>query len=72
MPKGGDIHSHLSGAVDAEHYLKWAAKDGYCVDPSIPTLIEPSACGQSSKYFPASELFNRSGNYDALVDRFSK
>lgn len=22
MPKGGDIHSHLSGAVYAEHYLK--------------------------------------------------
>jgi len=34
MPKGGDIHSHLSGAVYAEHYLEWAAADGYCVDPT--------------------------------------
>jgi Adenosine deaminase len=71
MPKGGDIHTHLSGAVYAEHYLKWAAADGYCVDPTTPALIEPSACAQSSKYFPASELFNRSDVYDALIDRFS-
>ncbi len=71
MPKGGDIHSHLSGAVYAENYLKWAAADGYCVDPVAKTLIEPSACGQNSKYFPASELFNRTATYDALVDQFS-
>jgi Adenosine deaminase len=71
MPKGGDIHSHLSGAVYAENYLKWAAEDGYCVDPVAKTLVEPSACGQNSKYFPASELFNRTATYDALIDQFS-
>ena len=71
MPKGGDIHSHLSGAVYAEHYLKWAAEDGYCVDPSAITLIEPRACKQSNSYFPASELFNRTKTYDALVNQFS-
>jgi len=26
MPKGGDIHTHLSGAVYAESYIAWAAK----------------------------------------------
>ncbi|MBN3890237.1 MAG: hypothetical protein HWQ43_14070 [Nostoc sp. JL31] len=41
MPKGGDIHSHLSGAVYAEHYLEWAATDGYCVNPKMGTLVEP-------------------------------
>ncbi len=71
MPKGGDIHSHLSGAVYAEHYLKWAAEDGYCVDPSAIALIEPKACNQSNTYFPASELFNRTKIYDALVNQFS-
>jgi Adenosine deaminase len=70
MPKGGDIHSHLSGAVYAEHYLKWAAEDGYCVDPTAVSLIEPKACNQGN-YFPASELFNRNKIYDALVNRFS-
>ena len=27
MPKGGDLHNHLSGAVYAESYLRWAADD---------------------------------------------
>ncbi len=71
MPKGGDIHSHLSGAVYAENYLKWAAADSYCVDPVAKTLIEPSACGQNNQYFPAAELFKRTNVYDALIDQFS-
>jgi adenosine deaminase/adenosine deaminase CECR1 len=71
MPKGGDIHSHLSGAVYAEHYLEWAAADGYCVDPKAVALVEPSACGQDSNYFPASQLFNRTSVYDALINRWS-
>lgn len=71
MPKGGDIHSHLSGAVYAEDYLKWAATDGYCVDPKAIALVEPRACSQESSYFPASELFNRTSVYDSLVNRWS-
>jgi hypothetical protein len=71
MPKGGDIHSHLSGAVYAEHYLEWAAADGYCVDPKAGTVVEPKACGQDSSYFPASQLFNRTSVYDALINRWS-
>lgn len=72
MPKGGDIHSHLSGAVYAERYLQWAAADGYCVDPTAKTLIEPSACGQNPLYFPASDLWtSRTSIYDALVNKWS-
>jgi hypothetical protein len=32
MPKGGDLHNHLSGAVYAETYLRAAAEDGLCLD----------------------------------------
>src|SRR5947209_339765 len=32
MPKGGDIHSHLSGAIYAESYIQWAADNGLCVN----------------------------------------
>lgn len=71
LPKGGDIHSHLSGAVYAEHYLEWAAADGYCVDPEAETVVEPSACGQDSDYFPASDLLSRTAVYDALVNNWS-
>ena len=26
MPKGGDLHTHLSGAVYAERFVAWAAE----------------------------------------------
>ncbi|BAY78823.1 adenosine/AMP deaminase [Nostoc linckia NIES-25] len=71
MPKGGDIHTHLSGAVYAEDYLEWAATDGYCVNPKAGTLVEPLACGQDNNYFPASELLNRTSVYDSLINRWS-
>src|SRR6478752_7099848 len=28
MPKGGDLHNHLSGDVYAESLIRWAAQDG--------------------------------------------
>jgi hypothetical protein len=30
LPKGGDIHTHLSGAIYAETYIDWAAQAGLC------------------------------------------
>jgi adenosine deaminase len=41
MPKGGDLHNHLSGAVDAEKYVDWAVKDGYCYAPGSLALAPP-------------------------------
>lgn len=32
MPKGADLHSHLSGAVSTEKLIEWGAADGVCVD----------------------------------------
>ncbi len=34
MPKGADLHSHLSGAVYAEDYLALAAAQNYCISPT--------------------------------------
>lgn len=41
MPKGGDLHIHLSGAPYAETYLAWAAEDGLCVDTVRWALTDP-------------------------------
>lgn len=30
LPKGGDLHSHLSGAVHTEKLIDWAKADGLC------------------------------------------
>src|ERR1035437_4213166 len=41
MPKGGDLHSHLSGAIYAESMIGWAAEDGLCVDTKTLVLMKP-------------------------------
>ena len=35
LPKGGDIHSHLSGAVYAESMIEWGAADGLCIETDL-------------------------------------
>src|SRR5260370_40792082 len=34
MPKGADLHNHLYGAVYAESWIRAAASDHLCLDPS--------------------------------------
>ena len=34
MPKGADLHNHLSGAIYAESWIRAAAEDHLCVDPA--------------------------------------
>src|SRR6266853_5063919 len=52
MPKGGDLHSHLSGAVYAESYIQWAADNGLCVNTTTMALSAPAP---SAKCDPNSE-----------------
>lgn len=49
MPKGGDLHNHLSGAIYAESFIDYAAKDGLCVDHTTSVLIPPP-CDPCEKY----------------------
>ena len=42
MPKGGDLHNHLAGAVYAESFLKAAAEDSLCVDERNFSLARPA------------------------------
>jgi adenosine deaminase len=39
MPKGADLHMHLSGAVYAETFLKDAATDNLCVNPATLSFV---------------------------------
>ena len=41
MPKGGVLHSHLSGAIYAESMIGWAVEDGLCVDSKTLTVLRP-------------------------------
>ena len=40
MPKGADLHMHLSGAIYAETLIKDAAEDGLCIDTTRLALIK--------------------------------
>ena len=68
MPKGGDLHNHLSGAVYAESFIRWAAEDGLCADRNTATLVGPP-CDTSRP--PASAAYRDAGLYSSLLDAFS-
>lgn len=45
MPKGADLHSHLSGAVQTERLILWGAEDGLCVSTVTFTATPPPCEG---------------------------
>jgi adenosine deaminase len=77
MPKGGDLHMHLSGAVYAETFLKDAAADNLCVNPKTLSFVrnagkDPAAKPQcTDPAVPAVSVFKDQKLYDALIDAFS-
>jgi hypothetical protein len=71
MPKGGDLHSHLSGAVYAESYLRWAAEDGLCVSLPQRAILTRSCPVAADSLRPAAQIADTSALYSALVDAFS-
>ena len=72
MPKGGDLHNHLSGAVYAEHYIEWAAENGLCVNNSTKALsVPPSPSKCADQQTPASTALTNSVLYRQMIDAFS-
>jgi adenosine deaminase len=73
MPKGGDLHNHLSGAIYAESWIDFAAEDGLCVDHTTSFLIAPP-CDPCEKYAskPAIACAYRDHVlYNQIVDAWS-
>lgn len=71
MPKGADLHSHLSGAIYAESYLRWAAEDNLCVHVPRRTILVSACPVQSDSLRPAAQIADTSALYDSLVNAFS-
>ena len=73
FPKGADLHVHLSGAVYAETFIRDAAEDGLCVDPTALQFVK-TTCGEM--LVPAARLSGvltaaDQDLYDRLIDSFS-
>src|SRR5579872_2206978 len=49
LPKGGDLHNHLDGAIYAEDLIDFAADGGLCVDRTSSRLIAPP-CDSCENY----------------------
>ncbi len=73
MPKGADLHMHLSGAVYAETLLDEAAQDGMCVDPAALALdrTAPRGACRAGELSGAAALERDNHLRDALIDSFS-
>ena len=68
MPKGGDLHNHLSGAIYAESKIAWAAADGRCVNLTTMVLSgSPCAAGAVS----VASAIKTGTAYHDMVDAFS-
>ena len=64
MPKGGDLHNHLSGAIYAENFLAAAAEQHLCVDKATLALTPAPPLDASDRRGPCP-----SGQVDAAQTR---
>ena len=70
MPKGGDLHNHLIGAIYAESYLQYAINDKLCVDSVQLTFAQPP-CDESRNTVPAERLTSDPTLYGQMIDALS-
>jgi adenosine deaminase len=70
MPKGGDLHNHLSGSIYAESYVQWAASKGLCVTQGTMALSDPP-CNQTTGQVPATNALSNAELYRQLLDSWS-
>jgi len=68
MPKGGDLHNHLTGGIYGESFIEWAAEAGDCVDPKTSNLT-PGPCTAPQR--PAADGFVDPALYNQMIDAFS-
>jgi adenosine deaminase len=87
MPKGTDLHSHLSGAIYAESWIHAAVQDQLCfnpetygfteaeqksADPTVdPTCKKTKDRDKDRQDIPVAEALKKQHLYDELVDSFS-
>jgi len=79
MPKGADLHNHLSGAVYAESWIRAAAEDHLCVTLATLSFAKPLAGADGSEQVPscgdgkvhAANAYKDQHLMDALIDAFS-
>ncbi len=67
LPKGGDLHNHLSGAVTTEYLIQLAGENGLCID-ATDTAVRPP-CGPGTR--PAADARTDAGFRQRIVRAWS-
>jgi adenosine deaminase len=70
MPKGADLHNHLSGSIYAESLIKWAGEDGLCLVRLELRLKEPP-CSKRRGEIPAVGIARDAKLYGEVIDAWS-
>ncbi len=70
MPKGGDLHNHLTGAVYAESYINYAVEDGDCIDRATFKILPPP-CDPARGLLPASQAISDFVFRNLVIDALS-
>jgi adenosine deaminase len=73
MPKGGDLHNHLDGAIYAEDLLDFAASDNFCVDRTTSRLLG-APCDSCEHYTPKPSIrcaYDDHILYNQIIDAWS-
>ena len=73
VPKGGDLHNHLEGAVYAEDAIDWAVQSGLCVERTSSRAIAPP-CDPCETYTPKPAARCAYGDhvlYNQMIDAWS-
>ena len=68
FPKGGDLHSHESGASLSENLIKYAANDNLCINKTTYAAFVNPQC-QKEDLLETAVL--DSGFYNQLIDQWS-
>ena len=68
MPKGGDLHNHIDGAIYAESFITWAVKDGLCLTMATMALSPPPCAAPAVR---VADAVSNSETYAKLVDALS-
>lgn len=68
FPKGADLHNHLSGAIYAESFIRWAVADRLCINKKELALVKAPCRGN---LIPAGAVQDDRPLYDALVAALS-
>ncbi|HEX8814867.1 MAG TPA: adenosine deaminase [Terriglobales bacterium] len=74
MPKGGDLHNHLDGAVYAEDFIDYAVASNLCVERSGLDLADPpcdNSCDKAAAKPAVRCAYTDQNFYNSLIDAWS-